>query len=314
MTAWLSKLRWRSIVSPVITTLVLLLFAYVLYQQWQTGQFRELKYPVMPFLVSALGMFGLAVLLGFLWSWILGLVSGKKTKVMELLYAHFISWLARYVPGKVAQVASKIMLGENAGYRRGALMASTFYENAFFIGSGVSAVLFCLGPAFLKSALSSDLSERWIALFAVILVAGLLLSSYLLPSIARLFVGDKVVGDWAISARSTMSLFIAYHFPHVVAGAGFYFLLAALMPQNSVTLPEAIGILTAAHIGGMLAFIVPAGLGARESILALLLAPYMPVDQAVLVALITRAWSIVADGYVLIAAPFIRLAGRNIPG
>lgn len=312
MTARLQKREWRDIVSPVITALVLLLFVYVLYQQWQTGQFRELKYPVAPFLLSALGMFGLAVLLGFLWCRILGQISGRKTKVRPLLYAHFISWLARYTPGKIAQIASKIMLGESIGYRRGTLIASTFYENVFFIGSGISAVMLCLGPAFLKSALSSELSERWIVIFAVVVVAGMLLFSYLLPAMARHFFRDKAAGDWAISAKSTMSLFVAYHFTHVAAGAGFYFLLTALVPQNSVTLAEAIGILTAAHIGGILAFIVPAGLGVRESILALLLSSYMPMDQAVLVSLITRVWSTVADGYVLISVPFIKFARKGI--
>lgn len=311
MTTRLQKPGWRGIVSPVITALVLLLFVYVLYQQWQAGQFRDLKYPVAPFLLSALGMFGLAVLLGFLWCWILGLISGGKTKVWPLLYAHFISWLARYMPGKIAQVVSKIMLGESIGYRRGALIASTFYENVFFIGSGISTALLCLGPTFLKSALSSELSERWIVIFAFILVAGMLLFSYLTPAIARHFFRDKVAGDRAISAKSTMSLFVAYHFSHLAAGTGFYFLLVSLAPQNSVSLAEAIGILTAAHIGGILAFIVPAGLGVRESILALLLASYMPMDQAVLVSLITRAWSTVADGYVLISVPFIKLARKS---
>ncbi len=312
MTARLQKPGWRGIVSPVITALVLLLFVYVLYQQWQAGQFHDLKYPVVPFLLSALGMFGLAVLLGFLWCWILGLISGRKTKVWPLLYAHFISWLARYAPGKIAQVVSKIMLGESIGYRRGALIASTFYENVFFIGSGISTALLCLGPIFLKSALSSELSERWIVIFAFILVAGMLLFSYLMPAIVGHFFRDKVAGDWAISAKSTISLFVAYHFSHLAAGAGFYFLLVSLVPQNSVPFAEAIGILTAAHIGGILAFIVPAGLGVRESILALLLASYMPMDQAVLVSLITRAWSTVADGYVLISVPFIKLARKSI--
>jgi len=79
------------------------------------------------------------------------------------------------------------------------------------------------------------------------------------------------------------------------------------VPQTGVPLVDAIGILTAAHIVGVLAFIVPAGLGVRESILALLLVSYMPMDQAVLISLITRLWSTVADSYVLAAVLVFRI-------
>ncbi len=295
----LQKMGYRRIISAAITALVLLLFVYILYQQWQAGHFHELKYPIVPMLLSALGMFGLAVLLGFLWCWILGLVSGKWILVWPLLHVHFISWLARYVPGKIGQIVGKVVMGENIGYRRGALIASVFYENAFFIGSGISICLLCLGPASLKRVLSPVLSERWIILLALALIAGLLMSVYLLQVVMRRFLKGKGVVNGAISTKSVVLLFVAYHFAHLVAGAGFYSFVALLAPQDSVPFIDAIGVLTAAHIGGVVAFIVPAGLGVRESILALLLASYMPMDQALPISLIMRIWSTVADGYVL---------------
>lgn len=305
--------RWgcRRIISTAITALVLLLFVYVLYQQWQAGHFHELKYPITPILLSALGMFGLAVLLGFLWCWILGLVSGKRVLVWPLLYVHFVSWLARYVPGKIGQVVGKVVLAENIGYRRGVLIASVFYENAFFIGSGISTALLFLGPASLKRVLSPVLSEQWIIFFALAFIAGLLLSVYLLPAIMRRFLRGKGGVDRAISTKSVIFLFISYHFTHLVAGVGFYSLLVLLAPQNSVPFADSVGILAAAHIGGVLAFIVPAGLGVREFILALLLISYMPMDQAVLISLITRVWSTMADGYVLATVPIISLTQKT---
>ncbi|MBI3441566.1 MAG: hypothetical protein HY052_07170 [Proteobacteria bacterium] len=308
----LRRWGWRRVISAVATALVFLFFFYVLEQQWQAGKFHELKYPIAPILFSALGMFSLAVLLGFFWCWILGLVSGQRVRLRALFYVHFVSWLARYIPGKIGPIVGKIVLGENISYRRSALITSVLYENVFFIGSGVSTALLCLGPASLRRILSPTLSERWIMILALALIAGLLLTSYLLPVFMRRFLRSRGGVDQAIPAKSVVMLFISYHFAHLAAGAGFYFLLRLLIPQTGVPLVDAIGMLTAAHIVGALAFIVPAGLGVRESILSLLLVSYMPMDQAVLISLITRLWSTVADGYVLAAIPIIRFNLKDV--
>lgn len=305
--------RWgrHRYLSVVITALVLLLFVYALSQQWNAGYFHKLNYPITPILLSALGMFGLTVLLGFLWCRVINLISGKRASIWYLLNVHFISWLARYIPGKISQVVGKVVLGENAGFRRRDLMTSVFYENAFFIGSGISIVLFCLEPRLLKRALSNVLPEQFIVILGLAIIAGLLMLVYFLPAAMRSLLKASGNVDRVISTKSVLLLFIFYHSAHLIAGLGFYVLLMLLMPQNSVPLVAAIGILTAAHIGGSLAFVVPAGLGVRESILILLLTPYMPLDQAVIVSLITRAWSTAADGYVLAAVAIFNLIQKS---
>lgn len=287
--------------SAVITTVVLLVFSYVLYQQWRSGQLHELDYPLAPILLSALGMYGLAVLLGIFWCRILRMLSTKRTVISPLMHVHFVSWLARYIPGKIGQIASKVVLSESLGYRRGVLIASVFYENAFFIGSGISTVLLCLGPVSLRRLLPSGWSETWVMVLSLIIVSGLLLFVYFLPPVMHRFLNDRGGVDKPISTGTVMSLFVSYHIAHLAAGLGFYVLLQLLAPQTPVPLIVAIGILTAAHIGGVLAIVVPAGLGVRETILALLLASYMPMDQALLISVLTRIWSTVADGYVLVS-------------
>jgi len=311
MTMTFRRWGYRRVISGTITAMVLLVFFYVLNQQWQAGHFHELRYPLAPILLSALGMFGLAVLLGVLWCWILRLLSNKRVLTKPLLYAHFVSWLARYIPGKISQVAGKVILSEGIGYRRGVLIASVFYENAFFIGSGVSVVLLCLGPASLTRILPSGLSESWITIFALVIISGLLMSVYFLPSVVRRFLRERGGIDGSISPGSVMMLFVSYHLAHLFAGVGFYVLLDLLAPQNNVPLIVAIGILTAAHIGGILAVVVPAGLGVRETILALLLASYMPMDQAIVVSAVTRIWSITADGFVLASIPILGFARKG---
>jgi hypothetical protein len=256
-------------------------------------------------------MYGLAVVLGMLWCRILRLLSNERAVIRPLMYVHFVSWLARYIPGKISQIAGKVVLSEGLGYRRGVLIASVFYENAFFIGSGISTVLLCLGPISLRRLVSPGLSETWITILALAFIFGLLLSVYFIPEVMRRFLKDRGGIDGPISTSTVILLFVSYHFAHLIAGLGFYVLLELLAPQNNVPFVVAIGILTAAHIGGILAIIVPAGLGVRESILALLLATYMPMDQALLISIITRIWSIVADGYVLASLPITAIRRRG---
>lgn len=50
-----------------------------------------------------------------------------------------------------------------------------------------------------------------------------------------------------------------------------------------------------AWLCGFLSFLTPGGLGVRESLLGLLLSTYMPVPQAILVALLCRVWMLSAE-------------------
>ena len=110
------KWGYRRVISGVFTALVFFLFAYVMYRQWHAGHIHELKYPIAPILLSALGMFGLVVLMGLLWCRMLALMSRKSVPMRPLLHAHFVSWLARYIPWKVGQGVGKVVLGENDGF------------------------------------------------------------------------------------------------------------------------------------------------------------------------------------------------------
>lgn len=302
---------YRRALSIAITTVVLLVFLYVVYRQWHGGKLDQLKFPVLPFLLSATGMFGLSILLGLFWCLLVRMITGAHLSMAALLHSHFVTWLARYIPGKITQLAGKVIMGENAGYPRGPLIASVYYENALFIGSGISTFLLCLGPSVLKRYLAPALSETWLVLLAILMISILLLSVNALPLVMRRFLKGSGWAGHVIPFRSAVKLFVTYHLTHMAAGAGFYFLLAVITPESSISFFAAIGILTAAHIGGILAFIVPAGLGVRDTILAMLLSGYMPVEQAVLISLITRVWSILADVYVLVTIPVLRLVWKR---
>jgi uncharacterized membrane protein YbhN (UPF0104 family) len=82
---------------------------------------------------------------------------------------------------------------------------------------------------------------------------------------------------------------------HVLVGLSFHALLVALGHGDAFSAVESIGILTAAHLGGIVAVVAPAGLGVREALLAGLLAPALGGEAALAVALVTRVGATLGD-------------------
>ncbi len=64
---------------------------------------------------------------------------------------------------------------------------------------------------------------------------------------------------------------------------------------------------------GFLSFLTPGGLGIREGLLAVLLANYMPVSQATLVALVCRVWMLSAEMLLALIAFLIDRKMRGAP-
>ena len=62
-----------------------------------------------------------------------------------------------------------------------------------------------------------------------------------------------------------------------------------------------------AFVAGYLVFIAPAGLGAKEGVLAALLTVHLPISSAALIAVAARLWTVVAEVF-----PALALLGRGV--
>ncbi|NTW42780.1 MAG: UPF0104 family protein, partial [Cellulomonadaceae bacterium] len=63
---------------------------------------------------------------------------------------------------------------------------------------------------------------------------------------------------------------------------------------------------------GILAVFVPSGLGVRESVFVLIATAYMPVEQAIVIALLARLYSLIGDGVVALVYAVLKL--RDVKG
>lgn len=83
-------------------------------------------------------------------------------------------------------------------------------------------------------------------------------------------------------------------------GLGFFLLLNSVYPVPIEDVAFVVGAMSVATVAGILALVVPSGLGVREGLLALLLAAIIPAPVAALVALAQRGWVLIGEGLVVV--------------
>ncbi len=88
----------------------------------------------------------------------------------------------------------------------------------------------------------------------------------------------------------------------VLVGMGFYLMLLAFDPTGRVSVWEALVAYAMAWTIGFLVFFTPVGLGPREAVLVLFLAPVFGEETAMLIALLARLWWTLAEGVMILAS------------
>ncbi|GEM_PF-721159 len=132
--------------------------------------------------------------------------------------------------------------------------------------------------------------------------AGMALS--LLPAFWSVFVRFKLPGTaklhaavialesrrWILVTRLLIYSFIMW----IITGIGFYLLLVSMDAGDIGILPAVYGYAAAWTIG-FLTFFAPAGLGAREAVLTLVLTPMLGAEFALSLAVLARVWWSLAE-------------------
>jgi Lysylphosphatidylglycerol synthase TM region len=90
--------------------------------------------------------------------------------------------------------------------------------------------------------------------------------------------------------RAILGLALGYAVYWVLTGLAFAALVRAMFPLPASDVPLAIAGYSASYAVGFLSLLTPGGLGVREGVLVLALAPVMPAGPALVVALVSRLW------------------------
>ncbi|MDE0424208.1 MAG: lysylphosphatidylglycerol synthase domain-containing protein [Candidatus Poribacteria bacterium] len=220
--------------------------------------------------------------------------SNKKKISFRCAFTLFhLSNITRYLPGRIWGVVRLLSLSHRFGLRKTVVGSSLTLHVSIeaALGGLIASSLLFSGQI---RATAPEVLEKvpGHTLFLILPVVGLL--------IGILFLIFKVTKQVWTSVKKCLHLLgKAPLWRNVISchvllwgcqGLAFFLFIRSFSP---VAWTEA-AVLTACYafawIVGFLSFLTPGGLGVREGLLSLLLASYMPLSQATLVALFYRVW------------------------
>jgi len=186
----------------------------------------------------------------------------------------FASLLARYAPGGIWQGAVRAS-GDRlrGGSLRDALLRYASEQAlACFSAAALALVLFALRPMPIPA-----------------LAAGLATVAVLAALVPPLLTRLQAPAAWPVAAAVWTVV------AHTLMAVGFAAFAAAWLPSEAIDVLGDARAFLIAGLAGLLAVIVPAGLGVREGVLAWLLAPRIGVAAAVGIALGARVWLLACE-------------------
>jgi uncharacterized membrane protein YbhN (UPF0104 family) len=272
------------------------------------GELRSHGWDADPGALAASGAAGglALVVFGLLWVALLR-QTVPETGVGEAFRVWSISNLARYVPGKIWQVSGLAWLARRSGIPAGRAVATSLVLQALTLVTGA-----LLLAATLRGRLGEALGTG--AEIALVAAAAAGLAVYLSPLFDVLEArAARLLGAAAAPPRLGIGRKLAFGAGTLAGwalyGASFWFLLDGIAGAG-VGPVAASGIFLAGYLAVFLAVFTPGGLGVREAVTAVLLAPHLSGPVALTAALLSRVVLTVME---LVVAGLSSLAGRRAP-
>jgi glycosyltransferase 2 family protein len=203
----------------------------------------------------------------------------------------FVAQLGKYVPGGVWAVAAQVELGHDYRIPRPRSLAAVLVSLVVTLGSGLAVALVTL------PFVSPGLARHYWWVLAIVPLVGLCLCP---PVLGRLL--DRVLAltrsqplaawpSWRGLRRAVGWNLAGW----LLLGSQVWLLVEDMGGTRAASALLAVGGYALAFSAGMLLVVVPSGIGARELILALALAPVLLHGAAIAVALTTRGISTLSD-------------------
>ncbi len=204
----------------------------------------------------------------------------------------FISNLIRYIPGNVWQFVGMAELAADDGVSRLATLTSIVLHQAIVTAGGLvlASLYFALagqGEWFLRLR-----PFLLLVPFGLLLLQPRLLERILNWALARLGRAPlRITLTWG----QIWVLLARYVVVWLGEGLSFAALVRALAPLPGSAVPYLAACWATAYLAGYLSLLTPSGLGVREGVMVLLLAPVLPGPTAAVVVIVARLWTVLAE-------------------
>ena len=295
-TGEVSVTRARTLNALRIALLVVIVAACViaLWANWQevSGQLRKLSVPVV---LGAFVLVSLAPVLTLMGWRVLLEDLGTHLPLPPASSVFLVGQLGKYLPGSVWTVVAQAEMGAKLAVprRRMAVVG--------ILSIGLAVLTGCLlGIPAVQPLLASrgDAFSWWWVAIAVALGCVLLWPRLLNAVIARglrLLRREPLEHD--LSGRAVALASAWFVAAWVSTGLGTFVLARSMAPDAPLgpLLVTCVGGFALASAAGMFSILVPAGVGVRDGVLALLLVTLMPLPAAAAVVVVARFLAVLAD-------------------
>lgn len=216
--------------------------------------------------------------------------------------------LGRYIPGKIWQMLGLVAFARDLGVAPGLAVAAAVIALWLMVGTGAIVGMLLL-PGALRHG--PEIAAGVAAAGATLLVP-VLRPAWINAGLRRL---PRALGcgEIPLLGRATILRWIVlFGAAWIVHGVVFSVFAGAFGPLGWGDFRGLSGAWALAYVIGLLAVIVPGGIGVREGVLGLLLGPAIGVDVPVhVVAVASRVWAIAAEVAVFGIAAALRMRARK---
>lgn len=223
---------------------------------------------------------------------------GQPAGIRTGIHVHFATAPARVLPGFLGTTVGRVGVGARHGLASKQVAAASLIEPSM---SAVVAV--ALGLAFIDEplvAVGGDLEPAWrLALISLVVVVVVLVVLATLRYFRRTVRGRSVkFHQWAL-------LLLTYLVVWVLFGASLSALIEGV-GGGYLGIGQSAAIFAVSWLLGFVVIVVPGGLGIRESVMVLLLTPWISPELGATVAVISRLLWWIATGVVFALSSLAR--------
>lgn len=311
----ISDSRFAPLLSIAIVLLALVALAYVV-TALPLEALGDVKYQGLAlwFIPAVILMhLGYLVLSAEVWRRLVRIITRTPNRFPDAYLQMASATVGKYIPGKVwGFVARTGQMSRIAVPARLSILSSVIEQLAVLLGGGfvVAGAAFFVFPEYLPG----------VVLAGIALLAGLVVLSRHVPDLVgwiqrRRGIDEEVPEYAAAGLGQWLQFSVAYAILWLINGLILCVIYFSLF-DDAVTLQKVAALIFANTIGfivGFLAVFAPGGLGVREAITVAVLAPFLPLREALIAAVALRALMVLFDGIncgILIIAE-LRHAARN---
>jgi len=303
------KHKTRLIIGSIISVAIIVFLLKTLYINLQNFPIKSIQLNYYYISISVIILIFVYVSSVFVWILLLKFL-GESIKFKQALYIISVSQISRFIPGKIWPIMGKVYLGDKIGIKKGKILLSIALENIIGLIAAISiALLVVYSRINLKSFLRLDILV-FILLFCVILMHPSVIQ-YALKLISKLTKRQIMT----LNLKYTQLLLILLF--HICTGfaqcIGFFFLLRSMYFISTALILPISGIYMLSYLIGFLSFVAPGGLGVKEGALSVLLTMYIPASLAIMIALVSRLWTLIPEIlFLLVSLIFLRKNFKHV--